>query len=31
MLEAVREAALDFTGEAPQFDDFTMLCLRWAG
>lgn len=31
LLEAVRKAALDFTGEALQFDDLTMLCLRWTG
>ena len=31
ILTTVREAIDDFVGEAPQFDDITMLCLRYDG
>ena len=31
ILETVHEAVYQFTGEAPQFDDMTMLCLEFRG
>ena len=31
LLHAVRSAVDDFVGEAPQFDDMTMLALRYFG
>lgn len=31
ILEAMKKSVDDFTGEAPQFDDITMLCLRYFG
>ncbi len=31
ILETVKNAALAFTGSAPQFDDLTMLCLEYHG
>lgn len=31
VLESVREAVDAFVGEAPQFDDLTMLCLQYRG
>ena len=31
LLENVHKAADDFAGEAPQFDDLTMLCVRYFG
>ena len=31
VLEAVQRAVAEFVGEAPQFDDLTMLCLQYNG
>ncbi len=31
ILEAVDQAVSRFVGEAPQFDDLTMLCIAWSG
>ena len=31
LLRVVRRAVDDFVGDAPQFDDLTMLCLRYNG
>lgn len=31
LLSSVRQAVDDFVGEAPQFDDLTMLCLEYIG
>ena len=31
IMETVKEAVLAFAGEAPQFDDLTMLCLQYNG
>ena len=31
LLEAVKKAVDEFVGEAPQFDDLTMLCLSYSG
>ncbi len=31
VLAAVKKSVDDFTGEAPQFDDITMLCLQYFG
>ena len=30
-VDAVGSAAKEFTGEAPQFDDMTMVCMTWRG
>jgi serine phosphatase RsbU (regulator of sigma subunit) len=31
VLEAVNEAVDEFVGDAPQFDDLTMLCIEYNG
>ena len=31
ILEAVDQAVSIFVGEAPQFDDLTMLCIAYSG
>jgi sigma-B regulation protein RsbU (phosphoserine phosphatase) len=31
VIEAEKKAVEDFAGEAPQFDDLTMLCLEYKG
>ena len=31
LCKAMETAAFDFTGEAPQFDDLTLLCVRYDG
>ena len=31
ILETVKHAVQDFAGDAPQFDDLTMLCLEYHG
>ena len=31
ILDTVRRSVMEFTGEAPQFDDLTMLCLHYKG
>ena len=31
LLEALREDVASFVGDAPQFDDLTMMCLRYNG
>jgi serine phosphatase RsbU (regulator of sigma subunit) len=31
MLPAVKESIDEFVGEAPQFDDITMLCFKYKG
>ena len=31
ILETVNGEVRDFVGEAPQFDDLTMLCLHYKG
>ena len=31
ILEGIHERVNEFVGEAPQFDDLTMLCIRYDG
>ena len=31
LLNAINAAVADFVNEAPQFDDLTMMCLRYLG
>ena len=31
VLTMMNKSVIDFTGEAPQFDDLTMLCLQFFG
>lgn len=31
VLKTVRQVVDEFVGDAPQFDDLTMLCLQYSG
>lgn len=31
ILEGIRRSVREFVGEAPQFDDLTMLCVEYRG